>query len=399
MLRSLVKTNKQPGKKIMTVHSGIQANILCLKQSVEGDMAADYQAQISSEIEDREWDAFLAHTTGGHHVQTSLWAQVKAQLGWKVARLIVRCDGNIVAGAQVLIRPVPMVGTYGYLSKGPIFIGDDPFLVELVIRELKHLVKIYRIRNLVMQPPDNGQELEEKLADWGFLLSPDKLGLSATVVLDLDQDLDNVLAQMKSKTRYNIRLGRRKGISVREGTEQDMSAFYQMLSATGQRQGFVSNSENYYLDLWRILEPHGYCKLFLAEYQGEPVSGLLAITFGDTVLYKRGAWNGSHGNLRPNEVMHWSAIEWAKSQGYRFYDFEGIEPYVAKKMVQGEPIPSSATQSVTRFKIGFGGEIRILPETYSYIGSRLLKWSYRKGYPKIASWQVTKKAVTWVRSR
>lgn len=362
-------------------------------------MTANYQVQISNKVEDREWDTFLARTTGGHHVQTSLWAQVKAQLGWKVARLIVRCDGRIVAGAQVLLRSVPMVGTYGYLSKAPIFGGDDPVLFELVIRELKKLVKVYRIRNLILQPPDNGQDFEKILLEWGFLLSPDKLGLSATVVLDLAQDLDKLLAQMKSKTRYNIRLGRRKGISVREGTEHDIGAFYQMLTATGQRQGFVSNSEDYYAHLWRILEPHGYCKLFLAEYEGEPVSGQLALTFGDTVLYKRGAWSGRYGNLRPNEVMHWSAIEWAKSQGYRYYDFEGIDPDVAKKLIHSEPIPNSATQSVTRFKIGFGGKIMLLPETYSYIDSPLLKWSYRKGYPKIAGWQVTKKAVTWVRSR
>lgn len=383
----------------MTVQSNIQPDQLYLERSLEGKMDTNYQVQISHKTEDREWDAFLAQTAGGHHVQTSLWAQVKASLGWQVARLIVRRDDSIVAGAQLLIRSIPMLGTYGYMSKAPIISLDDPALFELVIREMKRLIKTQRIRNLVMQLPDNGQDFEVKLPEWGFQISRDKLGLSATVVLDLAQDLDELLAQMKSKTRYNVRLGRRKGITVREGTGEDLSTFYQMLTATGERQGFVSNTEEYYADLWRILEPHGYCKLFLAEYQDEPVSGMLAITFGDTVIYKRGAWNGRHGKLRPNEVMHWSAIEWAKSHGFRYYDFEGIDPDAAKKVIQGEPIPNSATQSVTRFKIGFGGQILLLPDTYNYIDSRFLNWSYHKGYPKIAGWQVTKKAVTWVRSR
>lgn len=383
----------------MMTEGGIQADVFGANQNLTGIAAAGYKVQISSIVEDREWDSFLAQISGGHHVQTSLWGQVKASLGWEVLRLIVRNNDGIVAGAQLLMRPMPVVGNYGYLSKGPVFAIDDPFLFELVVERLKQLVKVYHIRNLIIQPPDNGQKLEAKLPDWGFRLSADKLGLSATVVVDLTTDLDQLLAQMKSKTRYNIRLGQRKGITVREGAEEDIGAFYQMLTATGERQGFVSNSEQYYVDQWRILEPHGYCKLFLAEYQGEPVSGLLAITFGDTVLYKRGAWSGRHGNLRPNEVMHWSAIEWAKSHGYRYYDFEGIDSDAARKMIADQPIPKSALQSVTRFKTGFGGKIELLPKTYSYIDNRLLKWSYETAYPKIAGWQVTKKAMTWVRTR
>ena len=338
---------------------------------------------------------------GGNLDQTLAVRQLtdEATLGWKVARLLVRRDDRIVAGAQLLFRSIPMLGTYGYMSKAPILSSDDPALFELLLRELKLLIKTHHIRNLVLQLPENGQDLEMKLPDSGFKISRDKLGLSATVMLDLTEDLDELLAQMKSKTRYNIRLGLRKGVSVREGTGEDMGTFYEMLTATGQRQGFVSNSEDYYVDLWRILAPQGYCKLFLAEYQDEPVSGMLAITFGDTVIYKRGAWTGRHGKLRPNEVMHWSVIEWAKSQGFRYYDFEGIDPDAAKKVILGEAIPNSATQSVTRFKIGFGGQIILLPDTYNYIESRLLNWSYHKGYPKIAGWQVTKRAVTWVRSR
>jgi len=359
----------------------------------------NYRVSISQDPEDSEWDAFLERTPGGHHVQTSLWAQVKALVGWQALRLVVRQGDTIVAGAQVLYRRMPLMGGIGYISKGPIFAEEDPSLWELVVRELKRLAKAYRLQSLVVQPPDNGLIFARQFPDWGFHLSTAKLGLSATVLLDLTQDLDTILAQLKSKTRYNVRLGQRKGISVRQGTERDLAAFYHMLLATGERQGFSSNTEEYFSQLWRILNPHGYCELFLAEYQGEPVSGLLAIPFGDTVIYKRGAWSGRHGKLRPNEVMHWAAIEWAKSKGYHYYDFEGIDPKAARMVVQGEPIPDTALQTVTRFKLGFGGQVMLLPDTYGYMHNRFLGWANSTVYPKVAGTPAMKKVLRWMRTR
>lgn len=361
--------------------------------------SADYQVHLSETAGDAEWDAFLARTPGGHHVQTSLWAQTKAFLGWQAVRLIVRRDARIVAGAQVLTRSIPLLGSVGYLSKGPVLAENDPLLADLLIAELKRLCRARRIRNLILQPADNGHAFAQRLPATGFQLSPDKLGLSATVVLDLRRDLETLLAEMKSKTRYNVRLGLRRGITVREGTEADLATFYRILSATGQRQNFVSASEAYFGELWDTLYGRGLCKLFLAEFEGEPVSGMLAITFGDTVIYKRGAWSGEHGKLRPNEAMHWTAIEWAKTAGFHYYDFDGINRAVAETIVRDEPLPPEASETVTRFKLGFGGEIRLLPETYSYIDSRLLRWGYNSAYPRVAGWKPVSKTMAWVRKR
>src|SRR5437867_1763664 len=121
------------------------------------------------------------------------------------------------------------------------------------------------------------------------------------VLIDLSRSLDELLAGMKGKTRYNLRLGQRKGITVREGTESDLDTFHRLLVATSQRQGFSIQSRSYFAEMWRIFAPPGHLKLFMAEYEGEAISAALTIPFGDTVTYKRGAWSGRQSNVHANE--------------------------------------------------------------------------------------------------
>ena len=360
---------------------------------------ADYQFQISSKIRDPDWDTYLANTPGGHHVQTSLWAQVKASLGWRAVRILVTQEERIVAGVQLLIRQLPLAGAIGYAPKGPVIASDDPKLAELILNELHQVAREHRVRYLILQPPDNGQALAGQLLQRGFQPSSVEAFPTATVLINLEQDLDEILAKMKSKTRYNIRLGIRKGIIIREGTERDLTEFYRLLVATSQRQNFPVYSEDYYSNKRNILSPFGHFKLFIAEYKDEAVSTMFAIPFGDTVLFKRGGWSGRHGNRRPNEVMHWTAIQWAKSQGYRYYNFEGIDPDVAEKLLRGESLPDGMSQSVTRFKLGFGGDIVLFPGVYDFVYNPILRWTYNSVFTKITNLSAMKNTVNYLRSR
>lgn len=382
----------------MTIRDSIQQQHSSAERNLDLIPEYGYQVQVCHEAENTEWDAFLSRTPGGHHVQTSLWAQVQSLLGWYAVRIVVRQGGQIVAGAQALIRALSHIGTIGHVTKGPIFALDDPALTKLVMDELFKLIKTHRLQYFILQPPYNGEAFARQLPDRGFRPSPIEFVHTATVLLDLIRDPDEILAQMNSKTRYNIRLGERKGITVREGTANDLSTFYRLLVATGKRQDFSTCSEEYFSFMWDIFAPHGYIKLFLAEYQGEVVSAFLDIPFGDTVLYKRGAWSGVHGNRHPNEVLHWTGIRWAKSQGYRYYDLEGIHPEAARAVLQGEPLPDSTTKTVTTFKLGFGGQVVLLPEIYDYVYNPLLRWSYNAVFPKISDWRVVQGMLQYLRT-
>jgi len=383
----------------MITHNTTSLEQLHFDYELEAGLKPNYHIQLSGKADDPEWDAFLARTPGGHHAQTSLWGRVKAMHGWKIIRLVIRQGERIIAGAQILMRPTPIIGSVGYIPKGPVIASNDPGLPKLVFNEMRKLVKVHRIHYLILQPPDNGPELTTQLRLWGFRSSSIKAFPTATVLIDLRQNLDTILANMKSKTRYNIRLAQRKGITVRKGIEDDIPTFYRILVATSQRQNFSVYPERYYSELGRVFGQLGHFKIFLAEYQDQAVSAMFTIAFGDTVLFKRGGWSGQYGNYRPNEIMHWTAIQWAKSQGYHYYNFEGIDPLAAKALLQREPIPASLKDSVTRFKIGFGGLVVCLPDVYDYVHNPLLRWAYYSIYPKIAELAKTKGVANRFRTR
>jgi len=126
---------------------------------------------------------------------------------------------------------------------------------------------------------------------------------TATVLIDLTMDLDDILAQMRKKTRYCIRRGLRERITVREGTERDLHTFYRLGVATSRRHGFFPFPEAYFAEMRHVFASYGYIRLFLAEYEDEAVSAQVVLPFGDTVLAKHGGWSGHHGHRRPNEVL------------------------------------------------------------------------------------------------
>jgi lipid II:glycine glycyltransferase (peptidoglycan interpeptide bridge formation enzyme) len=358
-----------------------------------------YRLHIAQDIEDSAWDAFLARTPGGHHVQTSLWAQVKASLGWQPVRLTVTREGTTVAGAQILLRRLPLMGAVGYVSKGPLLTVEDPLLVELVIKKLQQLARDHRILFLVVQPPDNDRAITQELPWHGFRPSSRKVAPTATIVIDLAQDLDDILAQMHKKTRYGIRRAQRDGITVREGSEEDLDTVYELMLAAAERNQYAAYPRQYFNEIWHLFHPPGYIRMFLAEYQGETVSAHLVFPFGDTLLSKMGYWSGRHGKLKPNELLEWEVIQWAKAQGYRYYDFEGINIKTAEILQRGDPLPDSVLQTAVSFKLGFSQQVAIFPGAYEYIYHPIMRWAYNKLYLQLSKSKALKKMMHRIRTR
>lgn len=345
-----------------------------------------YTIGLSKALEDPEWDSFVEQTAGGHHVQTALWGHLKTSIGWQVARILVWENELLLGGAQILIRRLPLGFKLAYVSKGPLFCQLTPPLMQLTLKALQDVMKRERIISLIVQPPDNDTLFTSELTRFGYSPSPISIGVDATVKVDLSLDTKELMGQMKSKTRYNVRLGGRKGVTVVEGTRDDLPEFYELMLSTGERQDFTPYPLAYFEKMWDLFEPRGYLKLFFTCYEGEKLSANLSIPFGDTVLYKKGAWAGQHGDLRPNEVMHWAVIEWSKAHGYHYYDFEGIEVEAARCALNNEPLPDSLHRSTSRFKLGFSDNAFILPPPQIYARSPLLRWGYRTALP----WLTTK---------
>lgn len=341
-----------------------------------------HKLQITADINEA-WDSFKSRSATGHHLQTSLWGQLKSTTGWR-SRLISLLDeeGGIVGGAQVLIRPLFLGLSIGYVAKGPTFAQHDEALFDLFMTGLRKVMRRERMVCVIVQPFDDDTGVSNYLKQNGFTKSPFSINVDATVKVDLTHDIEQIMANFKSKTRYNIRLGKRKGVTVRLGNKADLPAFHDLLKSTGERQNFTPYPLPYFYKMWDLFAPNNHIKLFMTYFQDELVSANLSIAYGETMLYKKGAWAGRHGNMRPNEVMHWEAIQWAKENGYKRYDFEGIALDAAKAILSDEALPKDFLDSTTRFKLGFGKAVIVEPAQI-YTGSRLGRWVLREVVPWI----------------
>ena len=331
--------------------------------------ATDFEPDSASGVTQTRsaWDSFVRNTVGGHHVQTTQWATLKQSMGWQSDVLTVEREGQIVAGAQVLHRKLFAGLRFALVAKAPLLKQTDPLALRDLLRKMRRLAWRRRIVFFVVQPSDSSLAMQPALERAGYVPTLINYMPLATVVVDLQADLDTILARMRKKTRYCVRRGLREGITVRRGNSADIATFYALHSATAERIGFRPFDISYYEQMWQLFHPDGAVQLFIAEYEGTPISANWVVAFGDTVLAKRGGWSGELGRLRPNEVMDWETIRWAKANGYRYYDLEGIDIDAARVVARGEALPQSLQQSSASFKLGYGGDVVFYPQPFVYM--------------------------------
>ena len=357
-----------------------------------------YDVEMSTTETDPSWDAFVAGTPGGHHVQTSLWGQLKASEDWWPVRVLVRRDGELVAGVQVLIRTVPWVGAVAYAPKGPVIPSASPDVMQVLIDGLDHLASSHRIRHLTVQPANDGGAFVGPLRHAGYRPSDAAVAPVATVQIDVRADPETILARMRKNHRRYVRHGLRQGVEGRVGTEHDLEAFHRLVVATSERQGFEPHPFAHFVRLWHLFRPGGLIQLFISEYRGGMISGQLAIAFGERVIAKNSGWTGQHGSLGPNHVMEWTTLLWAKANGYRYYDLEGIDVRAARLALAGQSQPDHLRRTHSFYKLGFGGEVVMFPGAYVKVPNAALRWGYWTLFPHLGRMRIAKSAINRLRT-
>jgi peptidoglycan pentaglycine glycine transferase (the first glycine) len=201
------------------------------------------------------------------------------------------------------------------------------------------------------------------------------------LLVDLTPDEADLLAAMKSKTRYNIRLAERKGVTVRRGTSADVETFNRLMAATSTRNRFGVHSPAYYRAAFELFAPQERVALFLAGYRGEPLAGLIAFALGSTAWYFYGASSDAQRNLMAPYAVQWAAMRWAKGIGCTTYDLWGV-PDEDEGILEEQFIGrSDGLWSVYRFKRGFGGRlvrsVGAWDRVYGPLRYRLYRWALR----------------------
>ena len=328
------------------------------------------------------WDTFVGSAAGGHHAQTSLWARVKAVLGWEAHRLVIRDGDTIVGGVQILTRSTGRLGRVGFAPRGPVLASADDRVIELLHTSLLEFGREHRIRYLKVQPPASGLDVASRLRARAWAPSALEAAPTATVRVDVEGADEEILGRMRGSTRNFVRRSMRKGLCVRVGGEADLEAYRQVVEATSRRQGFVPYPARYYESMWRVFGEQGRACLLVAELDDRLLSSTLLIGFGDTVTYKMGGWTGERTKVRPNETIHFEGMRWARDAGYRYYDFDGIQKTVAFALERGDELPETARRGVAHFKLGFGGDVVLFPSALDTSPYSLLRPAVRIVAPR-----------------
>ena len=329
-----------------------------------------------------QWDDFILEN-GGHPLQLWAWGQVKAEHGWKAERLFgYDDDANIVAAAQVLIRPLPFpFRAFAYIPRGPVSasatgvgvassvgasvgagIGIDSDsdsltqsqeFLDVLARRMK---QEYHAVALSVEP----DEVEfAKPKDW--VVSTNKILSAETVLLDVTQSDSELLAHMAKKTRQYIR---KSGADVeirRLRSLADLKECLDIYQQTAQRAGFNLHDLQYYRDIHNQMKDHS--PIFGAYKDGKLVSFLWLAISEQTAYELYGGMDERGQELRANYALKWYAIKKVKEWGLSRYDFGGL--------VAG---------GVTQFKHGWTDEFTTFAGTFDKpLSPFYVMWS--KGLP------------------
>ena len=360
------------------------------------------------------WNQLISKLPNPHFLQTYEWGQVKAKYGWipyyavwtddgkfhvsQSADNLSLITGHCVAAAMILKKQILNRGFAARLSilyapKGPLLDWENAGLRNRVLNNLQSFAKKQGAIFLKVDPdivlgrgipqsaddaPDNaGQAIRSELMRRGWVYSLDQIQFQNTVLIDLSASEEDMLALMKPKTRYNVRLAEKKGVVLRVGTLEDLPMLYKMYAETSVRDGFVIRDEEYYKTAWGIFmrqDGQPSAVPLIAEVNGEPVAAIFLFMFAGRAYYVYGMSRNLHREKMPTYLLQWEAMKLAKAGGCTAYDLWGA-PEIFDE--------SDSMWGVYRFKEGLGGEVVRTLGAYDFVPNQLWYKLYAEVMPRI----------------
>ena len=287
-------------------------------------------------------------------LQSEEWAKVEEARGHRAVRLF---DDALVFG---FIHALPIVGNYMYVprwtetesEKGRVEIA---VLVEKARKLGAGWVRIEpeteeRAENVrkVLNTPSSVLSL--KSSGGMFVKAPHDMQPRENLIIDITKPEEALLASMKSKVRYNVRLAEKKGVKVfmtRAKEYQDV--FCDLIEATAKRQNIIPHPRAHYMQIFAFL-PESLCQLVVAEYEGEILAANLMIFCGDTATYLHGGTSDSHREVMAPIFLQWECIRESKRRGCTRYDFGGVHVH---SNIKNSTSTIDTWAGITRFKTGF----------------------------------------------
>ena len=305
---------------------------------------------VSRELEKNEpFDPLTIHPDTPF-TQAQFYGRWQASLGREVKRFVVLSGGEVIAYFQLIKYPLLLGKSYFYIPYGPVTKDSSEVFFTYLKQELKQIAKTENIVfvRLDFTPPTPNEILSKFFAKAPFCTYHSAhFQPRVEWFLDLSKSGEQLLKEMQKKTRYNIHLASRKGVTtgiVTADFRKYFEDFYELMSVTAERNKFSLHQKNYYRNIFNNLQSDN-AYLALAR-RGEKILVIkLIICYGPIASCIFSGSSNEHRNLKPTDLVQWRAICQAKKLGHNFYNFGGIS---SGKIYRG-------WDGLTIFKKNFGG--------------------------------------------
>lgn len=253
----------------------------------------------------------------GGFLQSYEWGEVQKAYGRNVWRL---------DGVQIIQMPLRFGFSYLYVPR--------PGETSIQAKVLENVKKIAKQQRGVFIRIDGVKNLQK----FGFRKANISIQPQEEMAIDVVESEEQLLKNMKPKTRYNIKIAQKHGIEIKQCS---FEAFWQLVQKTSKRQNIRPHPKAYYKAILDVLQKYGMVHLYSAIYKKNAVAAAMVVYFGKTAIYLHGGSDDTYKNTMAPYLLHWQILRDAKKAGLQAYNLGGVSK--DKKSWEG----------ITRFKTGF----------------------------------------------
>ncbi len=310
-------------------------------------------------IVDESFDHEMWNKVAPHPLQSWEWGEARGAMGIEVVRVGEFAGENLTNTFQFTIHNLPFGFKIGYLprSKYP------------STKVIDFLHTFGKKNNLIFIKIEPYERVSSQFTVHSSLQkSPHPLFPEWTIMVDLTKSEEELFKALKSKTRYNVRLAQKKGVQIKEMTnEQGFEIFAKLYFETTKRQKYFGHNYTYHASVFEALNER-IAHILIAFYGEKPLAAYEVFIFNGLLYYTYGGSSEEERHLMAPNLLMWEAIKFGKASGATQFDMWNALPpnYDHRDPWAG----------FTRFKEGYGGSHVRLSSGYDLVIKPFLYRAY-----------------------
>lgn len=297
-----------------------------------------------------------------HLMQSWEWGEFRKSLGTPLLRYGIYRQNHLQRVFQLTLHKIPLSSQFvGYLPKGPL---PDKQMADA----LEQIGKKQNCAFIKLEPNILASTAPYSIYP-SFLPSPKPMFTRYNFIIDLTKSEEELLKSMHPKTRYNIKVAQKNGVSVEERIDEKAFEIYlKLYFETTKRQNYHGHDENYHRKVWQSLKKAGMARILLGIYKDQPLTAWMLLNFKDTLYYPYGGSLDEYREVMHSTIVAWEAIKLGKRLGLNHFDLWGA--------LGPNPDSHDPFFGFHRFKKGFGGDLVEYIGTYDMVFNDPLYWMF-----------------------